>query len=54
MKNTLVRLKVRREVVRVLTDRDLAIAVAGGADNPNSGVTDRESGCRNLVVLPTG
>lgn len=53
MKNTLVRLKVRREVVRVLTDRDLAIAVAG-VDNPNSGGTDRESGCRNMVVLPTG
>jgi len=45
MKKTLVRLKVRREVVRMLTHRDLAIAIAG-ADNPNSGGTDRESGCR--------
>lgn len=53
MKNTLVRLKVRREVVRVLTDRDLAIAAAG-ADNPNGAGTDLQSGCRNMVVLPTG
>ena len=53
MKNTLVRLKVRREVVRVLTDRDLAIAVAG-ADNPNTAVSDVLTGCRNMVAQPTG
>ena len=54
MKKTLVRLKVRREVVRVLTNRDLAIPVAG-ADNPNSGGTEKESGCRPLIGgVPTG
>ena len=51
MKKTLVRLKVRREVVRMMTHRDLAIAV-GGADNPNSGGTDRETGCRLLAGTP--
>lgn len=53
MKNTLVRLKVRREVVRMLTRRELAIAV-GGADNPNGGATDHETGCKlQVALLPT-
>lgn len=47
MKKTLVRLKVRRELVRTLTHRDLVIV--GGAD-ANTGGTQVESGCRQIVV----
>lgn len=48
MKKTLVRLKVRREVVHTLTRRDLTI-VAGGADG--AGETKVAHGCAggNLV-----
>jgi len=51
MKKTLVRLKVRREVVRMLTHRDLTIA-AGGADTPNGAGTQQDSGCRALLTVP--
>lgn len=52
MKKTLVRLQVRREVVRMLTDRDLTIAAGGGVDTPNGADTQEAGGCRRIVVDP--
>jgi putative N-acetylmannosamine-6-phosphate epimerase len=52
MKKTLVRLQVRREVVRLLTHRDLTIAAGGGVDTPNGAATEQDSGCRRLVADP--
>lgn len=51
MKKTLVRLKVRREVVHTLTRRDLT-TVAGGANNPND--TKIAGGCLSSPCLVAG
>lgn len=50
MKKTLVRLKVRREVVRTLTHRDLTTA-AGGANSPNPNETKVLGGCAGGAFL---
>jgi hypothetical protein len=50
MKKTLVRLKVRREVIRSLTDRDLTTA-AGGANSPNPNETKVAGGCAGGAAL---
>jgi|SwirhirootsSR1_FD_contig_31_2798759_length_313_multi_2_in_0_out_0_1 hypothetical protein len=47
MKKTIVRLKVRREVIHTLTRRDLT-TVAGGANSPNE--TKAAGGCVNGII----
>jgi hypothetical protein len=50
MKKTLVRLKVRREVVRTLSHRDLTTA-AGAANSPNPNETKIAGGCAGGAAL---
>lgn len=52
MKKTLVRLKVRREVIRTLTRRDLTLAAGGDTPNSGNGGTKIDGGCQLAIVKP--
>lgn len=51
MKKTLVRLKVQREVVRILTHRDLTTAAAGANSPTNPNGTKEAGGCAGGAAL---